>query len=80
MLLKLTRSTFTAVTRTCGATAAVRVARNSLVWSRALFAYQIVAPTLPREKGMALEAEFARAGLFLARVGAVTDGSGVALA
>jgi hypothetical protein len=33
-----------------------------------------------REKGMALEAEFARAGLFLARVGAVTDGSGVALA
>jgi hypothetical protein len=29
---------------------------------------------------MALEAEFARAGLFLAWVGAVTDGSGVDLA
>ena len=27
---------------------------------------------------MALEAEFARAGLFLARIGAVGDGSGVA--
>ena len=35
---------------------------------------------LPREKGMALEAEFARAELFLARVGAVVEGSGVALA
>jgi hypothetical protein len=28
---------------------------------------------------MALEAEFAAAGLFLARVGSVEDGSGVAL-
>ena len=35
---------------------------------------------LPREQGMALEAEFARAGLFLARVGAVEAGAGVALA
>jgi selenide, water dikinase len=35
--------------------------------------------SLPREKGLALEAEFARAGLFLARVGAVVDGAGVAL-
>jgi selenide,water dikinase len=35
---------------------------------------------LPREKGLALEAEFARAGLFLARIGAVETGSGVALA
>ena len=35
--------------------------------------------SLPREQGMALEAEFARAGLFLARVGAVEPGSGVAL-
>ncbi len=36
--------------------------------------------SLPREHGMALEAEFARAGLFLARVGAVEAGAGVALA
>ena len=35
--------------------------------------------SLPREQGMALEAEFARAGLFLARVGAVEAGAGVAL-
>ena len=35
---------------------------------------------LPREKAPALEAEFARAGLFLARIGDVSDGSGVALA
>ena len=35
--------------------------------------------SLPRDKGMALEAEFAAAGLFLARVGSVQDGSGVAL-
>jgi selenide,water dikinase len=35
---------------------------------------------LPREQGMALEAEFARAGLFLASVGAVEAGAGVALA
>jgi selenide,water dikinase len=35
--------------------------------------------SLPRDKGMALEAEFARAGLFLARVGAVVDGAGVSL-
>jgi len=34
---------------------------------------------LPREQGPALEAEFARAGLFLARIGAVEDGAGVAL-
>jgi selenide,water dikinase len=36
--------------------------------------------SLPREQGMALEAEFAAAGLFLARVGAVDDGAGVVLA
>jgi selenide,water dikinase len=36
--------------------------------------------SLPAAKGMALEAEFARAGLFLAHVGAVRDGAGVALA
>jgi len=35
--------------------------------------------SLPHEQGMALEAEFARAGLFLARVGAVEAGAGVAL-
>jgi selenide,water dikinase len=35
--------------------------------------------SLPREQGMALEAEFARAGLFLARVGTVETGTGVAL-
>ena len=35
--------------------------------------------SLPHEHGMALEAEFARAGLFLARVGAVEAGTGVAL-
>ena len=35
--------------------------------------------SLPRDQGMALEAEFARAGLFLARVGAVEVGAGVAL-
>jgi len=35
--------------------------------------------SLPREKGPALEAEFARAGLFLARVGAVEAGAGVSL-
>jgi selenide, water dikinase len=36
--------------------------------------------TLPAEKGPALEAEFARAGEFLARIGAVEPGAGVALA
>jgi selenide,water dikinase len=36
--------------------------------------------SLPRDRGPALEAEFARAGLFLARVGAVEVGEGVALA
>ncbi len=36
--------------------------------------------SLPRDKGPALEAEFARAGLFLARVGSVAAGSGVELA
>jgi len=35
--------------------------------------------SLPRERGPALEAEFARAGLFLARVGAVEAGAGVAI-
>jgi len=35
--------------------------------------------SLPREQGMALEAEFAAAGLFLTRVGAVEDGAGLAL-
>jgi selenide, water dikinase len=35
--------------------------------------------SLPREKGPALEAEFARAGVFLARIGAVADGAGVTL-
>ena len=35
--------------------------------------------SLPRDQGMALEAEFAAAGLFLARVGAVEAGAGVAL-
>jgi selenide, water dikinase len=36
--------------------------------------------SLPRDRGMALEAEFARAGLFIARVGAVVDGTGLSLA
>jgi selenide, water dikinase len=36
--------------------------------------------SLPRERGPALEAEFARAGLFLARVGRVQSGAGVELA
>jgi len=35
--------------------------------------------TLPAEKAAALEAEFARAGLFLARIGVVEAGAGVAL-
>jgi selenide,water dikinase len=35
--------------------------------------------SLPRDRGHALEAEFARAGLFLARIGTVEDGGGVAL-
>jgi selenide,water dikinase len=35
--------------------------------------------TLPLEKGLSLEAEFARAGLFLARVGTVEEGTGVVL-
>jgi selenide,water dikinase len=35
--------------------------------------------TLPAEKGPALEAEFARAGHFLARIGAVEAGAGVVL-
>ncbi len=35
--------------------------------------------TLPAEKALALEAEFERAGLFLARVGSVEDGAGVVL-
>ncbi len=35
---------------------------------------------LPRDRGPSLEAEFARAGLFLARIGAVEAGSGVVLA
>jgi selenide,water dikinase len=36
--------------------------------------------SLPRDRGPALEAEFARAGLFLARVGGVEAGAGVVLA
>jgi selenide, water dikinase len=36
--------------------------------------------SLPRDKSMALEAQFAAAGVFLARVGAVEEGSGVELA
>ena len=35
--------------------------------------------TLPAEQALSLEAEFERAGLFLARVGAVEDGAGVLL-
>jgi selenide,water dikinase len=35
--------------------------------------------SLPAEKGMSLEAQFAAAGLFLARVGRVEDGVGVGL-
>ncbi len=35
---------------------------------------------LPRDRGPSLEAEFARAGLFLARIGAVEGGTGVVLA
>jgi selenide,water dikinase len=35
--------------------------------------------SLPRDKGPALEAEFARSGAFLARVGAIDAGAGVAL-
>ena len=34
---------------------------------------------LPRDKGPALEAEFARAGVFLARVGTVEQGGGLGL-
>ena len=36
--------------------------------------------SLPADKGPVLEAEFARAGLFLARVGAVVAGAGLELA
>jgi selenide,water dikinase len=36
--------------------------------------------SLPAEKGMSLEAQFAAAGLFLARVGRVEDGAGLQLA
>jgi selenide,water dikinase len=36
--------------------------------------------SLPSDKGLSLEAEFRRAGLFLARVGAVEEGAGVVLA
>ena len=35
--------------------------------------------SLPHDRSLALQAEFAAAGLFLARVGAVEDGAGVAL-
>jgi hypothetical protein len=35
---------------------------------------------VPRDKAPALEAEFARAGLFLAGIGSVGAGAGVALA
>ena len=36
--------------------------------------------SLPRDRGLGLEAEFARAGLFLARIGSVSGGAGLALA
>jgi selenide,water dikinase len=36
--------------------------------------------TLPADKALSLQAEFARAGVFLARVGVVEDGAGVVLA
>jgi selenide,water dikinase len=36
--------------------------------------------SLPRDKGPALEATFARDGLFLARIGSVEAGSGIVLA
>jgi selenide,water dikinase len=36
--------------------------------------------SLPAEKGMSLEAQFAARGLFLARVGRVEDGAGLQLA
>jgi selenide,water dikinase len=35
--------------------------------------------SLPRDQGLALEAEFAAAGLFVARIGAVAEGTGMAL-
>jgi selenide,water dikinase len=35
--------------------------------------------SIPREQGPSLEAQFAAAGLFLARIGAVEDGAGVSL-
>jgi selenide,water dikinase len=35
--------------------------------------------SLPRDQGPSLEAQFANAGLFLTRIGAVEDGAGVAL-
>jgi selenide,water dikinase len=35
--------------------------------------------SLPRDKAMALQAEFAAAGLLLARIGAVEEGAGVGL-
>jgi selenide,water dikinase len=35
--------------------------------------------SIPREQGPSLEAQFAAAGLFLARIGSVEDGAGVAL-
>jgi len=35
--------------------------------------------SLPRDQGPALEAEFAAAGLFLARIGAVSEGAGTEL-
>src|SRR3954467_7196732 len=35
--------------------------------------------SLPHDQGMALEAEFAAAGLFLARIGGVTEGAGTGL-
>src|SRR5207244_3032366 len=36
--------------------------------------------SLPRDKGVALEAEFRARGLFLARIGSVEDGTGVVVA
>jgi selenide, water dikinase len=35
--------------------------------------------SIPRDQGLSLEAQFAAAGLFLARIGAVEDGAGVSL-
>jgi hypothetical protein len=36
--------------------------------------------SIPADKGMSLEAQFAAAGLFLARIGRVEEGTGLQLA